>query len=54
MKDRVFASPMHDLLDLRRIIVDVITPKMLVHTWDKIEYYIEILRAMRGAYIEVH
>jgi len=45
------------LADLRqRIIepVELITPLMLVNTWKKLEYRLDICRATTGAHIEVY
>jgi hypothetical protein len=43
--------------DLRqRIIeaVELITPHMLIHTWQELEYRLDICRATTGAHIEVY
>ena len=45
------------LADLRqRIIeaVELITPHMLINTWQKLEYHLDICRATTGAHIEVN
>ena len=57
VKNTVYASPVHDLHDLRRRIVDAIaaiTPDMLVRTWVEIEYRLDVLRATNGAHVEVY
>ena len=44
------------LADLRqRIIeeVELITPHMLINTWQELEYHLDICRATTGAHIEV-
>ena len=46
-----------DLADLRqRIIeaVELITPHMLINTWQELEYRLDICRATTGAHIEVY
>jgi hypothetical protein len=43
--------------DLRqRIIeaVDLITPHMLINTWQELEYFLVICRATTGAHVEVY
>ena len=45
------------LADLRqRIIeaVELITPHMLINTWQELEYRLDICRATSGAYLEVY
>ena len=47
----------HNLADLRqRIIetVELITPHMLINTWQELEYSLDICRATTGAHIEVY
>ena len=57
MKDRVYQTPVADLADLRRRIVEVIalvTPEMLSRVWQEIEYRLDITRATNGAHAELH
>jgi hypothetical protein len=57
VKDRVYATPICDVAELRRKITDVIstiTSDMLNNTWAEIEYRLDILRATNGAYVEVY
>jgi len=52
----VYRRKVRDLADLRqRIIeaVELITPHMLINTWQKLEYRLYIYRATTGAHIEV-
>ena len=46
-----------DLADLRQGIieaVELITPHMLINTWQELEYRLDICRATKGAHIEVY
>ena len=57
IKDVVYRRKVRDLADLRqRIIeaVELITPHMLINTWQELEYRLDICRATTGAHIEVH
>jgi hypothetical protein len=57
VKDRVYATPIHDVAELHRRIMDVIrtiTSDMLNNTWAEIEYRLDILRATNGANVEVY
>lgn len=57
VKDRVYQTPVADLADLRRRIVEVIalvTPEMLSRVWQEIEYRLDITRATNGAHVELH
>jgi hypothetical protein len=57
IKDVVYRRKVRDLADLRqRIIeaVELITPHMLINTWQELEYRIDICRATTGAHIEVY
>jgi hypothetical protein len=43
--------------DLRQCIieaVELITPHMLINTWQELEYRLDICQATTGAHIEVH
>jgi hypothetical protein len=57
IKDVVYSRKFSDLADLRqRIIeaVELITPHMLINTWQKLENRLDICRATTGAHIEVY
>jgi len=57
IKDVVYRRKVRDLADLRqRIIetVELITPHMLINTWQELEYRLYICRATTGAHIEVY
>ncbi|PSN50349.1 hypothetical protein C0J52_07584, partial [Blattella germanica] len=57
VKDRVYQTPVADLADLRRRIVEVIalvTPEMLSRVWQEIEYHLDITRATNGAHVKLH
>ncbi|KAJ9587270.1 hypothetical protein L9F63_019201 [Diploptera punctata] len=56
VKDRVFATPVQDLHDLRTRTLDTIATvpiDMLDRMWHEIEYRLDIVRATNGAHIEV-
>jgi hypothetical protein len=56
VKDRVYATPIRSVAELRRKITDVIrtiTSDMLNNTWTEIKYRLDILRATNGAHVEV-
>jgi len=53
----VYRRKVRDLADLRQRIVEavqLITPQMLLNTWQKLEYRLDICRATTGAHIEVY
>ncbi|PSN31536.1 hypothetical protein C0J52_26409, partial [Blattella germanica] len=57
VKNRVYQTPVADLADLRRRIVEVIalvTPEMLSRVWQEIEYRLDITRATNGVHVELH
>jgi hypothetical protein len=57
IKDVVYSRKVRDVADLRqRIIgaVELITPHMLINTWQELEYRSDIFRATTGAHIEVY
>ena len=57
IKDAVYRRKVRDLTDLRqRIIeaVELITPHVLINTWQGLEYRLDICRATAGAHIEVY
>jgi len=52
----VYRRKVRDLADLRQRImeaVELITPHMLINTWQELEYRLDICRATTGAHIEV-
>ena len=56
-KDAVYRRKVRDLADMRqRIIeaVELITPHMLINTWQELEYRLDICRATTGAHIEMY
>jgi hypothetical protein len=56
VKDIVYETPVTSLNELKLRIVAVIktvTPQMLENTWREIEYRLDILRATKGAHVEV-
>jgi hypothetical protein len=56
VKDTVHKTPVTSLDELKlRIVVaiETVTPQMVEKTWREIEYRLDILRAMKGAHIEV-
>jgi hypothetical protein len=57
VKDRVYATLIRDVAELRRKIMDfirTITSDMLNNTWAQIEYHSDILKATNGAHVEVY
>ena len=57
LKDVVYRKKVRDLADLRqRIIeaVELITPHVLINTWQELEYRLDICQATTGAHIEVY
>jgi hypothetical protein len=57
IKDVVYSRKFRDVADLRqRIIeaVELITPHVLINTWQELEYHLDIRRATAGAHIEVY
>ncbi|PSN33153.1 hypothetical protein C0J52_26074 [Blattella germanica] len=57
MKDRVFATPVNDIPELRtriRDVIAIITTEMLVRTLQEIEYMLDIVHATNGAHVEVY
>jgi hypothetical protein len=52
----VYSRKVRDLADLRQRIteaVELITPHVLINTWQELEYRLDICRATTGAHIEV-
>ena len=57
LKDVVYRRKVRDLADLRQHIieaVELITPHMLINTWQELEYRLDICRATTCAHIEVY
>jgi len=53
----VYRRKVRDLADLRQSIieaVELITPHMLINTWQELEYRLNICRATIGAHIDVY
>jgi len=57
VKDKVFSTPIPDITNLNARITDAfatITEDMLENTWREIDYRLDILRATKGAHVEVY
>ena len=57
VKDKVFSTPVPDITDLKARITDTfatITEDMLENTWREIDYRLDVLRATKGAHVEVY
>jgi hypothetical protein len=57
IEDIVYSRKVRDLADLRqRIIeaVELITPHVLINTWQELEYRLDICQATTGAHIEAY
>jgi len=57
IKDVVYRRKVRDLADFRqRIIeaVELITPHMLINTWQELKYRLDICRATTGTHTEVY
>jgi len=57
VKDKVFSTPFPDITDLKARITDAfatVTEDMLENTWTEIDYRLDVLRATKGAYVEVY
>jgi len=57
VKDKVFSTPVPDITDLKARITDAfatITEDMLENTWREIDYRLHVLRATKGAHVEVY
>jgi len=56
VKDKVFSTPVPDITNLKARITDTFatTPEdMLKNTWREIDYRLDVLRATKGAHVEV-
>jgi len=57
VKDRVFSTPVPDITNFKARITDdfaAITEDMLENTWREIDYRLDVLRATKGAHVEVY
>jgi len=57
VKDKVFSTPVRDITNLKARITDafaIITEDMLENTWREIDYRLDVLRATKGAHVEVY
>jgi len=57
VKDEVFSTPVPDVTNLKARITDVfatITEDMLENTWREVDYRLDVLRATKGAHVEVY
>jgi len=57
VKDKVFSTPVPDITNLKARITDAfatITEDMMENTWREIDYRLDVLRATKGAHVEVY
>jgi len=57
VKEKVFSTPVPDITNMKARITDAfatITEDMMENTWREIDYRLDVLRATKGAHIEVH
>ena len=57
VKDKVFSTPVPDITNLKARITDAfaaITEYMLENTWRATDYRLDVLRATKGAHVEVY
>jgi len=57
VKDTVFSTPVADITNLKARITDAfatVTEDMLENTWREIDYRLDVLRATKGAHVEVY
>jgi len=57
VKDKLFLTPVPDITNLKARITDAfatITEDMLENTWRETDYRLDIIRATKGAYVEVY
>ena len=57
VKDKVFSKPAPDITNLKARITDAfatITEDMLENTWRETDYLLDVLRATKGAHVEVY
>ena len=56
-KDKVFSKPVPDITNLEASITEAfatITEDILENTWREIDYRLDVLRATKGAHVEVY
>ena len=57
VKDKVFSTPVPDITNLKARITDgiaTVTEDMLENTWRETDYRLDVLRATKGAHVEVY
>jgi len=57
VKDKLFSTPVPDITNLKARITDAfatITEDILENTWREIDYRLDVLRATKGAHVEVY
>ena len=57
VKDKVFSTPVPDITNLKARITDAfvtIAEDLLENTWREIDYRLDVLRATKGARVEVY
>ena len=57
VKDKVYSTPVPDITNLKASITDAfatITEDMLENTWRETDYRLDVLRATKGAHVEVY
>ena len=57
VKDKVFWTPVADITNLKARITDAfatVTEDMLENTWREIDCRLDVLRATKGAHVEVY
>jgi len=57
VKDKLFSTPVPNITNLKARITDAfttITEDMLENTWREIDYRLDVLRATKGAHVEVY
>ena len=57
VKDKMFSTPVPDITNFKTRITDAfatITEDMLENTWRETDYRLDVLRATKGAHVEVY
>jgi len=57
VKDKVFSTPVPDITNLKARITDgiaTVIEDMLENTWRETDYRLDVLRATKGAHVEVY
>ena len=57
VKDKVFSTPVPNITNLKARITDAfatVTEHMLENKWREIDYRLDVLRATKGAHVEVY